>query len=216
MVTNRSDPQILLEVLEKVYAKRKIAPNPELKQLSDRLRDASHDFRDDSNQVQHLLDDSNQVHHLLASQFCGRDDSFDVEHYPGDEVKPALVLECAPPVAEIRWVDDVEQRFAGPDDDPGTVAGLSWGTGVLVDTDLMLTAGHLFDPVDGGVKRPTHNSVSLSRCDLAKLMCARFNFQVDKGGTRRPFTTVPIVELVEHQQIPDVIDFALVRLGTGP
>ncbi len=191
------------QLVERVCEKKRIAPAPALIELAKMITKASSE----------LAALSQEFHHKLASAICGgTDDSVEVEQFNGPSPTPALVLACAMPVAEIRWVDDLATRFSGSGERPGAVNGLSWGTGILIAENLMLTAGHLFDRV-GSVDRPSRNNVPIEEKEIATLMRARFNFQTDSTGALRTPTSFPITELVEFSHVANFIDYALVALG---
>jgi Trypsin-like peptidase domain len=157
-----------------------------------------------------------QIEKFKFETLCGgKNDAQHVEHYDGSlGVSRKFVDDHEPPVGQLQWLDDLDQRFAGPGEEPGEVAGRRWTSGGLISDDLFLTAGHSFRPDGGGFASPSRKGVAIDRKEIATLMRVNFNFQVD-GSTKetvRAGVSYPIEELVEN---PPGLDFAIVRLGRG-
>lgn len=161
-----------------------------------------------------------EIQQFTIRSICGDvDDTQDVELYDGTlGVSRAFVDRHEPPVGQLRWVDDLLNRFSGPGEDPGDVAGERWGSGALIARDVFLTAGHCFDQSGGGWQRPSRNERIIPPAEIATLMRVYFNFQVDgqtvrngRTGDVRPGVPFPVTELLEYRL--SGVDYALVRLG---
>ena len=155
-----------------------------------------------------------QIERFAYESICGAvDETQHVELYDGTLGAPrAFVDQYEPPVAQLQWLDDFAERFSGSNDHPGDLSGIRWGSGALVGPDIFMTAGHLFDTMGGGWLRPKHDGETLSPPELAQLMRANFNYQVNGlTGEVRPEDTYPVVDLLEYRL--GGVDFALLRLG---
>ena len=151
---------------------------------------------------------------VATEDICGAtDDSQDVELYDGMLGVPReMVSSHQSPVGMLQWRDDLAQRFSGPGERSGNVAGVRWGTGALFEEDLFLTAGHSFDDELNGWTRPSRNGRTVPAGELATSMHVVFNFQVDRETLEvRPGESFPVVELVEHRR--SGLDYAIIRLG---
>lgn len=155
-----------------------------------------------------------EIERVAKETICGHtDDTQDVETYDGSlGVTQDFVRRYEPPVGQLQWLDDLQARFAGPGDSPGTVAGARWGSGGLFTEDLFLTAGHCFDRHGGGWQRPRRKGTTIEPEEIATLMRVNFNYQVDgTSSVVRPGVPFPVVELVEYRVAG--LDFAIARLG---
>ena len=101
-------------------------------------------------------------------------------------------------------------------DNPGNVNGIPWTTGTLIDTDLMVTAGHTFDRFPGryNVPRIDGTDDSIYPEEIATNLHVNFNYQWDPIGQPRPVQSFSIIELVEYR-LGD-LDFAIARLDGKP
>ena len=155
-----------------------------------------------------------EIERLTFESICGqRDDSQDVERYDGNlGVARAFVDRHEPPVGQLQWLDDLAQRFGGPNDSPGDVTGVRWGSGGLFTNDLFITAGHCFDQDGGGWQRPRRQGVTIEPAEIATLMRVNFNFQVNgQTGQVRPGESFPVEALLDYRL--GGLDFAIVRVG---
>ncbi len=93
-----------------------------------------------------------EIERYAFESMCGlRDDTQDVETYDGNlGVTRAFVDQHEPPVGQLQWLEDLFERFRGPNESPGDVSGVRWGSGGLIENDLFITAGHCFDQSGGG------------------------------------------------------------------
>jgi V8-like Glu-specific endopeptidase len=151
---------------------------------------------------------------LAAESICGAvDDSQDVELYDGSlGVSVEFVRSFSPPVGQLQWLDDLDERFKGPGNSPGNVSGVRWGSGCLFDDDLFITAGHCFDRTGGGWDRPKRNGELILEEEIATLMKVNFNFQIDREtGNLRDEDSYPVVRL--HEFRLGSLDYAIVQLG---
>ncbi len=165
--------------------------------------------------LEHQLDLLNAEIEVLAFESkCGLvDDTQDVEHYDGTlGVSRDFVEQHERAVGQLQWLDDLDVRFSSPGETPGTVSGQRWGSGGLIDDDVFLTAGHCFDQVGGGWKRPSRNGSIISPREIARLMRVNFLFQINgETGALRDEESFPIVNLLEYRV--GALDYAIVRLG---
>lgn len=155
-----------------------------------------------------------EIERVAIESICGnKDDTQNVETYDGSlGVPQEFVRRYEPPVGQLQWLDDLHQRFDGPGDSPGTVAGARWGSGGLFTKDLFLTAGHCFDRNGGGWQRPRREGKTIEPEEIATLMRVNFNYQLDgTNGKVRPGVPFPVLELVEYRVAG--LDFAIARLG---
>lgn len=151
---------------------------------------------------------------LAAESICGlTDDSQDVELYDGSlGVTVEFVRSFSPPVGQLQWLDNLKSLFTGPNNSPGNVSGVRWGSGGLIGPDLFITAGHCFERTGGGWERPKRNGTTISEAEIAKLMKVNFNFQLD-GQTKklRDQDSYPVADL--HEFRLGNLDYAIVQLG---
>ncbi|MFO1002341.1 MAG: trypsin-like peptidase domain-containing protein [Planctomycetaceae bacterium] len=155
-----------------------------------------------------------EIERFAIESICGpTDDTQDVEKYDGTRgVTRQFVDTHERPVGQLQWLDDLAQRFSGPNNSPGDVAGVRWGTGGLIANDLYITAGHCFDANGGGWVRPIRNGVTIAPDEIATLMQINFVYQVDgASGQVRPGDPFPVVALLEHRV--GGLDFAIARVG---
>ncbi len=155
-----------------------------------------------------------EVERLAIESICGHvDDTQDVETYDGSlGVTRQFVDDHERSVGQLQWLDDLFGRFNGPNDSPGDVAGVRWGSGGLFANDLFITAGHCFDQHGGGWQRPKRNGVTIPPQEIATLMRINFNYQVDGAtGAVRPGAAFPVEALLEYRL--GGLDFAIVRVG---
>ncbi len=155
-----------------------------------------------------------EIEGYAFESICGLlDDTQDVETYDGTlGVTSEFVNQYEPPVGQLQWLDDLHDRFSGPNNSPGDVAGVRWGSGGLIGNDLFLTAGHCFDQFGGGWQRPQRNGVTIEPDRIATLMQVNFNYQVNGDtGEVRPGMAFPVMKLQEYRL--GRLDFAVVKLG---
>jgi hypothetical protein len=168
--------------------------------------------RDEMALEQELLDA--EIERFAIESICGpTDDTQDVETYDGTRgVTRPFVDSLERPIGQLQWLDDLASRFTGPNNSPGDVAGVRWGTGGLIANDTFITAGHCFDQNGGGWMRPRRNGVTIASSEIATLMRINFIYQVNGGtGQVRPGDPFPVVALLEHRL--GGLDFAIVRVG---
>ena len=155
-----------------------------------------------------------ELEHFALESICGAaDDTQDVETYDGTlGVTRAFVDQHEGPVGQLQWLDDLAQRFAGPDESPGNVAGVRWGSGGLIDEFRFITAGHCLDKTGGGWQRPRRGGVIIQPQEIATLMRVNFNYQIARDtGQLRPGVPFPVVELSEYRL--GGLDYAILVLG---
>lgn len=158
----------------------------------------------------------------LESVCGGTDDSKDVEFYDGS-LGPTVefVRTQQPSTGQIQWRADLRSAV-GADGDPGNVSGQRWCSGTLIADDLFLSAAHCFEPTLSGWKTPRRTVGGVLRLmsarEIAPLMHVNFNYQIDPQ-TSQPRTpdVYPVTALVEYGfDLPGELDYAIVRLGSGP
>lgn len=155
-----------------------------------------------------------ELEHFAVESICGRtDDTQDVETYDGTlGVTRKFVDQHEKPVGQLQWLDDLAQRFGGPGDSPGNVAGERWGSGGLIDEFRFITAGHCLDKNGGGWQRPRRGGIVIEPEEIATLMRVNFNYQVaGDTGQLRPVTHFPVVKLFEYRL--GGLDYAILELG---
>ena len=155
-----------------------------------------------------------ELEHLAFESICGAaDDTQDVETYDGTlGVTREFVDRHEGPVGQMQWLDDLAQRFAGPDESPGNVAGVRWGSGGLIDEFRFITAGHCLDQTGGGWQRPRRGGAVIQPEEIATLMRVNFNYQIaGDTGQLRPGVPFPVVELSEYRL--GGLDYAILVLG---
>jgi V8-like Glu-specific endopeptidase len=152
----------------------------------------------------------------LPEAICGgADDSQEVEKYDGSlGVTREFVDTHEPRIGQLQWLEDLHDRFSGPGDSAGSVAGVRWGSGGLIANDLFISAGHCFDQQGGGHNRPSRGGKLIESDEIATLMRVNFNYQVNgQTGETRPGEAFPVEELLECKIAN--LDFAIVRVGTN-
>jgi len=153
----------------------------------------------------------------IDSLYCDlawlKDDPQDVERYDGTlGVTKEFVEKYSPAIGQLRWLEDLPQRYKGVGNSPGNVTGLRWGSGALIDNDLFLTAGHCFDAKYPAWHIPERNNAAILPEEMAKEMCVNFNYQLDRAtGKVRLGIPYPVIGLLEKSRFP--IDYAIIRLG---
>ncbi|MGH9799377.1 MAG: trypsin-like serine peptidase [Blastocatellia bacterium] len=155
-----------------------------------------------------------EIERFGLESLCGlTDDTQDVETYDGTlGVTRAFVDQHESPIGQLQWLADLFSRFSDPNNSPGDVADVRWGSGGLFANNLFITAGHCFDKDGGGWQRPTRNGVTIEPEEIARLMKVNFNFQVNGAtGQTRPGNSFPVEELLEFRK--GNLDYAIVRLG---
>jgi V8-like Glu-specific endopeptidase len=135
----------------------------------------------------------------------------DVEFFAGDETVPGITKElvdvCQRPVAVLQWLDDatLARKFGTS----GALANQMWGSGVLLDGDRLLTAGHCFTGVTPfGMPRMEPDEAALA-------MRVVFGHQRARTGAMQEeaFSIVGLLKCVSTQ---DGADYAVVQLaGNG-
>jgi V8-like Glu-specific endopeptidase len=157
-----------------------------------------------------------EIEQFAIESICGnRDDTQDVELYDGSlGVTREFVDAHEPRIGQLQWLEDLHERFSGPGESAGDVAGARWGSGGLIANDLFITAGHCFDQQGGGWIRPRRAGKVIESAEIATLMRLNFNYQVN-GRTHaiRPGEAFPVEELLEFRLAG--LDFAIVRVGTN-
>jgi V8-like Glu-specific endopeptidase len=144
---------------------------------------------------------------------CGTTDWQDVESYDGTlGTTIGFVNSHQASVANIRWRSDLASRYT----QPGNVGGVRWCTATLVARDLLITAGHCFDPDGTGWTWPRSNStgVAVTAAQGAAEMVVDFNYQNDPSGVSRSITTVSVTQLVEYRL--GSLDYAVIRVSGNP
>jgi V8-like Glu-specific endopeptidase len=155
-----------------------------------------------------------EVERFAIESICGnRDDTQGVELYDGSlGVTREFVDAHEPRIGQLQWLEDLHDRFSGPGDSAGDVAGVRWGSGGLIANDLFITAGHCFDQQGGGWNRPRRGGRVIESDEIAPLMRVNFNYQVnEETGEIRPGEAFPVEELLEFRLAG--LDFAIVRVG---
>jgi len=150
------------------------------------------------------------LYHDLRST---KDDPQDVETYDGKlGVSRHYVNQYERPVGQLRWLDDLTQRYNGCGDSPGNVNGVKWGSGALIADDLFRTAGHCFRQSYAAWKVPRRHGATISPEEMAAEMYVVFNYQVN-GCTGRPRLGMPypVLDLLEYSTC--YADYAILRLG---
>jgi hypothetical protein len=154
-----------------------------------------------------------EVERLALETICGnRDDTQDVEKYDGSlGVTREFVDTHEPRIGQLQWLEDLHDRFSGPGDSAGNVAGVRWGSGGLIESDLFITAGHCFDQRGGGWERPRRGGKLIESDEIATLMRVNFNYQVNGQTDQvRPGEAFPVEELLEFRHAN--LDFAIARV----
>ncbi len=149
----------------------------------------------------------------LAVTHCGAGEAEDVELYDGTlGVSRKFVDDHEAPVGQLQWLEDLDQRFDGPNESPGTVKGIRWATGSMISDRLFLTAGHAFDSEGDSWVRPSRNRVPIEPSEIATLMQVNFNYQLDgQTGQKRHQQSFPVKRLLEYRN--QHVDYAIVELG---
>lgn len=149
---------------------------------------------------------------------CGSADFQDVELYDGTlGVAQDFVAGHQKSTGQLQWKDDLVDRYGAG---AGNVAGARWCTGSLIAENIMLTAGHCFDPNDDpfGWQTPARlengEKVLVPAEELATEIVVNFGYQIasDTGELREP-EVFPIESLIEYRN--DGLDYAIVELGLG-
>ena len=155
-----------------------------------------------------------EVERVARETVCGtRDDTQDVEKYDGSlGVTREFVDAHEPRIGQLQWLEDLHDRFSGPGDSAGDVAGQRWGSGGLIERDVFITAGHCFDQRGGGWERPRRGGNLIEPDEIATLMRVNFNYQMNGDtGQVRPGEAFPVEELLEFRHAN--LDFAIARVG---
>ncbi len=165
---------------------------------------------------------------------CGTDDLQDVERYTGYLSKAYIAQHSAPTVL-LRWKHDGEIATEMPGYSLGNIGGYRWCTGSRISSDLILTASHCVDPLDGSedsggwitpYTEAYGKTVYAEPKQLAKLLRVYFNYQRypkdsgrDPDDVRTPdiFSITELVEWVEDTKDDPYkrIDYAILRIGVG-
>jgi hypothetical protein len=155
-----------------------------------------------------------EIERNAIESICGnRDDTQDVEDYDGSLGVPREFVDTHEPrIGQLQWLEDLHDRFSGPGDSAGDVAGQRWGSGGLIERDVFITAGHCFDQRGGGWERPRRGGNLIEPDEIATLMRVNFNYQVNGDtGQVRPGEAFPVEELLEFRHAN--LDFAIARVG---
>lgn len=166
-------------------------------------------------QIEELQTRIDEISAFALETICGDvDESQDVELYDGTlEVSVSFVVQFEAPAGQLKWLDDLAERYQAPDT-PGHVAGQRWGSGGLIGKDIFLTAGHCFDAGSGGWSFPQRNGQPITPPEVAASMEVSFKYQVDGTSASRTVRSgerFPVLELIEHRR--GGVDYAIVRLG---
>ena len=160
---------------------------------------------------------------LEYESICGKEDnSVDVEDYKGD-LSAAYIAGGSAATVLLRWIKKTELEIALPNYKLGDIPGKNWCSGTRVSEDLVLTAAHCFDPLDGTSKSDymkTPHKVAggkveyVAAPELALLMEVGFHYQTDPTGKLRDADFYPIVKLEEWTaDNSQRVDYAVVRIG---
>lgn len=149
---------------------------------------------------------------------CGTEDFQDVELYDGTlGVDQDFVTSHQSPTGLLQWKDDLADRYG---DGAGNVNGARWCTGTLIAENIMLTAGHCFDPSDDpfGWRTPARLvdgvKVLVDAEELATDIIVNFGYQIaTETNTLREPEVFPITKLMEYRI--DDLDYAILELGRG-
>jgi V8-like Glu-specific endopeptidase len=147
-----------------------------------------------------------QSHDALISEVIGL--LTDVEFFAGDPSVPgitkALVARCQRPVAVLQWADEatLTKKFKTA----GALADKMWATGVLLENDLLLTAGHCFTGA------AAFGIPNLSPAEAATAMRAVFGRQQSSNGSVKE-ESFSILGLLQFTSTQDGPDYAVVQLG---
>ena len=155
-----------------------------------------------------------ELEHFVVESICGgTDDTQDVETYDGTlGVTRDFVDRHERPVGQLQWLEEFAKRFAGPDESPGNVAGVRWGSGGLIDEFTFITAGHCLDQTGGGWQRPRRGGLVIEPEEIATLMRVNFNYQIaGDTGQLQPVAHFPVVKLFEYRL--GGLDYAILELG---
>jgi V8-like Glu-specific endopeptidase len=164
-----------------------------------------------------------------AESTCGFGDEFvDVELYDGQFGIPnSAIRSWNPATVRFKWPEVQELATLLPGHKLGTVAGLAWCSGTLIDDDHVLTAGHCFSPSHGGsgkhvtpYRKVGNDRIFAGPEEIARALFVEFMYQKDASKCDDPElaiceTRIPdrlsVAELVERQHDDDT-DYAVVRL----
>lgn len=138
--------------------------------------------------------------------------ALDVELYQGGfNVSVEFVRRHQAPIGQLQWLPNLGKRFSARGSSPGDVSGEAWGSGALLDGNVFLTSGHLFDQFGDARRRPSRKNATIPSEEIALLMEVKFNFQKDATGSVRDPHVFPVVALLEHRL--GGLDYAIVELG---
>jgi hypothetical protein len=149
---------------------------------------------------------------------CGPDDDLqDIELFSGHGSFDApFVTAKANAVGLLQWNKDLANDFHAPNDSPGDVAGVGWGSGFLIGDDLFVTAKHCFGVSSGSYTLPQKRGKALSPQETFRFMRVVFNFQSARATSQLRTDTVSfaIKGIAEYSDAADYMVLRLVPNGT--
>jgi hypothetical protein len=126
---------------------------------------------------------------------------------------PEAVVRASAAIGLIRWKTDLDVRYA----EPGNVSGTAVCSGTLVGIDLLLTAGHCLDAVDGGgwvFPKRNGGRVNVTPAQAARELVVEFHARGAPADGTFAVRSYPVAALLEHR--PGGLDWALLGLQGEP